>query len=1163
MASDERGRKRDWLLKPLTMMNRSRSSSSAARKGLSTTLQANNTLRLKVPLRHTSHRRSKSQSSSPYIDSQFSSHPTITRPESQTVPDAPKSPPSQLSDLWGQAFRNANDTTQKWLKEQGLDFQSSDGTQIKTQIKEVISLMKSKEVSENVSEPLAITIANRKIIVREYLADAVAFITMVGDAAIVFAPPQASVPWTVAKAVMKIPVNSIEQKAALVGTIEWFLRITRRGQIYESLYTTETTDEGALSNLHNALVELYTAAIELLAKFDTMAKGGAFKELLTAVLSPKYATDLVANLNKKEEILDREAQSCEASRSAKSSEDMKVQTEAFQKQLAQLTLPLPRIDVAVSSLLEKVKDKELEELMDYISSEMFGKGHATVTNARVEKTGDWLLSNDYFRAWQDIPSSSTVFVLKGAGGTGKTYLTSRVIDYVKGFAYFYCNRSGSSMQQPIIVLRSFVRQLSGKAFDDSESFNFYSKTTIILDALDETDIGTYNLAKSLIQMTEKSKRPVKIFISSRPDREELEEEYKDNLLITVDASNQHEDIQKYLEHELYSTKKFKRLKPEIQGEIKDIFNKKACGILNTNPVLMDEVVHDWSQNLPDDLTEAYNDLWKNIQRQHESVVALAERAIQWVLCSIEPLESKSLLEAIQYTIEGSTVVDKGKQLQQEILSLCQDLLTIDEERDVWMLPHASVAEYFESKGWTGRKCDAFAAKTCLGFLEYFQPKEIQEGFFAYYANYNWHKHVGRYDKWLGSKKEEEADPSVAAALKRFLGSPNEGSDSYRKWAERDSQMRPTNMALFAMCRYGFYYTLRNWWQDGKITEEMALLKNEDGQNSLALAAENGCMPICRHLMGSIDAMHPDAERHAGALVAALKNGNDDVFKMLVMEANADVNFPDGKDNSAAQYAAQVHPEMLQWMVDHSLADLEKENESGNWMGNVLIAAAGRGNVESIRILLGAGANVNATVQNGTYGSALVAVAALCMAEGHVEIARLLLNSGADPNLPLRGGNFGSALEASARILYFIHEESEELVCKVQNMLLEAGAEPTALFNRGEHGSALAAAAFYGQLDFLRAMVDRVGVECAINILRQGRHPGERMFRNQQKVERWKDTAAYLANEVGASKDVLRCVGLWDVDPVPAGYGELMEIQLIEHGQQDDVEDSSDWSSCND
>ncbi|UKZ67912.1 uncharacterized protein TrAtP1_009072 [Trichoderma atroviride] len=1208
MALENRGRKRDSLLKPLHWLKQSRSSSSAAR-GPSTISQTDNASHLQVLLRpSTSRQRSISPSASPSIQSQFSSHLGITSPGPQAVPHASKSPRSQSSDLWSQAFRNANDTTQRWLQEQGLNIHSSDGMQIQTQIKEVISLMKSKELSKNVSEPSIITIANRKIIVREYLADAIAFITMVGDAAIVFAPPQASVPWTVAKAVMKIPVNSIEQKAALVGTIEWFIRITHRGQIYESLYTTETIDEGALSNLHNALLKLYTAAIELLAKFDNMARGGAFKELLTAVLSPKYATDLVASLNKKEEVLDREAQSCEASRSAKSSEEMKVQIEILKKQLAQLSLPLLQINDTVSSLFRKVEKKEREELMNFISSELFGKSHATVTDTRVENTGNWLLANQDFRAWQDIPSSSAVFLLKGAGGTGKTYLTSRVIDHVEnnlkklphdeGFAFFYCNRSGSSMQQPIVVLRSFVRQLSGKAFGNpneiqrslaqkcaeakisgrelsykdceeliSESFNVYSKTTIVLDALDESDIGTYNLAKHLIQMMKKSRQPVKIFISSRPDREYLEEIPKDKFLITVDAGNQHDDIQKYLEDKLYSTERFKRRRQKMQDEIKDIFNTKGSGMFrwvylqvrSLEKCVTDDAVHKWTQKLPRDLTEAYNQIWESIQERDESDVALAERAIQWVLCSIEPLKSEELLEAIQYTIEGSTVVDKGKQSQQEILSLCQDLLTIDEERGVWMLPHASVAEYFESKGWTGWKCDAFAARICLGFLENFRPKELHQHTFAKYVEHNWYEHVGQYDKWLGLKKEEEEeeDPSVAAALKRFLGSPNEGSDNYRKWAEDFHEMRPSNMALFAMCSYGFYYTLRDWWLDGKITEEMALLKTEDGQNSLALAAEGGHIPICRHLMGLIDVMHPDAKRHADALVVALDNGNDDVLKMLVMEANADVNSADRQFWTAAQYAAFDRPEMLRWMVDRGVVDLERENEGGFWAGNLLTMAARVGHVESVRILLAAGAKVNAAVQNGWWGSALVAAAAHCYTESHVETARLLLDSGADPNLPLRGGDYGSALEAVAWRMRYSSEETESRR-ELLHTLLEAGADPTSVLDRGEHGSALAAAAFYGQKDILKAMIDRVGVGKAINTLRQSRHPDKRHFWNQEDVEHWKDTAAYLANEVGASKDVLRCIGLGDVEPRYDPYG----YKVIRYSQ-DDVEDFSIWSNSSD
>lgn len=258
--------------------------------------------------------------------------------------------------------------------------------------------------------------------------------------------------------------------------------------------------------------------------------------------------------------------------------------------------------------------------------------------------------------------------------------------------------------------------------------------------------------------------------------------------------------------------------------------------------------------------------------------------------------------------------------------------------------------------------------------------------------------------------------------------------------------------------------------------------------------------------------------------------------------------------------------MLQWMVDYGAVDLEKENDSGYECGNLLISAAYWGNVDSIRLLLGVGANVNAAVQSGRYGSALVAAVANIFNEHAMKTAKLLLDSGADPNLPLRGGEYGSALEALALTCDGKHDE--EFCIRLWLMLVDVGADPTTVFDRGEHGSALAAAAFYGHKDLLKAMIDHVGTEKAIDTLRQSRHPNKREFGNQQDVERWKGTTAYLANEVGASKDVLVCVGLWDVEPVrirDEDWGDRFEIRYIEHRQENDSsasDYSSDGLNCN-
>lgn len=175
---------------------------------------------------------------------------------------------------------------------------------------------------------------------------------------------------------------------------------------------------------------------------------------------------------------------------------------------------------------------------------------------------------------------------------------------------------------------------------------------------------------------------------------------------------------------------------------------------------------------------AYDQLWENIREQHnEDDVALAERAVKWVLCAFEPLQSDVLLEAVRYSLERDTLVQKERHSEEEILLLCQDLLTIDAERRTWMLPHASVAEYFESRNMTQATCDVFASITSLNFLmrPELKPSHIQwksYGFdtFEAYISYTWPQHVQQYDRWLGSMESADPDQTLVTTLKRFLGS---------------------------------------------------------------------------------------------------------------------------------------------------------------------------------------------------------------------------------------------------------------------------------------------------------------------------------------------------------------------------------------------------------
>lgn len=190
------------------------------------------------------------------------------------------------------------------------------------------------------------------------------------------------------------------------------MSIVRRGQIYEALYTVENTDAKAIQGLHDGLLQVYTAAIKMMAKSDTLFNSRTARQTITAILEPQYASDAIKGLLEKEKELDREVYACEVSRSAMSSSLMDIQIQALEKQLHQLSSPLPQIEKRVTILLEEIEEDRLRVLLEFISLEMFGKSHATIAEKRIHNTGGWLLAREEFQAWQGTPSSA-VLCLKG------------------------------------------------------------------------------------------------------------------------------------------------------------------------------------------------------------------------------------------------------------------------------------------------------------------------------------------------------------------------------------------------------------------------------------------------------------------------------------------------------------------------------------------------------------------------------------------------------------------------------------------------------------------------------------------------------------------------------------------------------------------------------
>jgi uncharacterized protein len=218
--------------------------------------------------------------------------------------------------------------------------------------------------------------------------------------------------------------------------------------------------------------------------------------------------------------------------------------------------------------------------------------------------------------------------------------------------------------------------------------------------------------------------------------------------------------------------------------------------------------------------------------------------------------------------------------------------------------------------------------------------------------------------------------------------------------------------------------------------------NDLGATPLWIAAVNGSAPMVRRLLqGGAD---PNLALLAGEtpLMAAARSGSAEAAELLASKG-ARVNVSATRGQTALMWAvAQKHPAVVKVLLAHG-ADLHaRSSASGQVMavpphgmleynrnipfGNdtALMFAARVGDLESAKLLVAAGANVNDADAWGISAAAMAAHA------GFRDVVALLLDKGADPNLS--GAGF-TALHAA------IMRRDEAMVA----VLLDHGADPNA------------------------------------------------------------------------------------------------------------------------
>ena len=597
--------------------------------------------------------------------------------------------------------------------------------------------------------------------------------------------------------------------------------------------------------------------------------------------------------------------------------------------------------------------------------------------------------------------------------------------------------------------------------------DFYPRTTLILDALDEC-LDRAILLNSLEAVAAKSKQPIKILISSRPEGD-IRRSLSHLTNIEITEAKNDKDITAFI-HSTIDTSNYQwtstlSKSPALKNDVVTTVVSKSRGMFQWAKLQIEQLreldhehaIRERLGALPKDLTATYDEIFDKISSRGEKARDTVIRALCWISYSFRPLTTDEILGASCIDTDSEEIDLSFVATEQHLRDWSASLLVLDStsESPVWRPSHFSVVEYFERReGMSPSRMRSLVAKGCLvvllkiptgqyqnseGYVVGPGPSFDDEIIFPKFGGNEdcflnsrlfysiWQYVIQLWPRHLQSQESPDCDFQVMELLRRFLGSPLTPSAAFQQWHksmvygrnETDIRWKYSAVGVKFVPSH-MYISMLHW--------------HEWATPSVVV-----CYLSLFHLPKEWwDPVHP--KFHCGSrdlLSIAAATGCFEMVTYLV-ERGAPVNPKDAECldrvwayplGAASVYGNhEIVKYLLENGADLQLSSLIDENhrEFGGRYGSALCAAARGGHLRTVQLLLEAGADVNLLLQARYYGSALAAAAA----GGHWQTIRLLLEAGAEVNLLLQAGNYGSALYAAAAGRHL----------ETIRLLLEAGAD---------------------------------------------------------------------------------------------------------------------------
>ncbi|KAF8416300.1 hypothetical protein EV426DRAFT_686871, partial [Tirmania nivea] len=557
----------------------------------------------------------------------------------------------------------------------------------------------------------------------------------VGDIIVQFDPGHAALPWAGFRFLLKICLAEEETKDIILIGLEKITPLINRCTLYELFYL--HVDNTVSQNLEKSILRLYIAILKFLAK--AIQSANCFTE--NRVKAVFTTEDISDDLRKIEDLGRTVALNADATEA----QSIRTGFERLQKLLEDVHLTVlpfgPRLDTIQKNLDRARKS----EILQWISEIPYTEHHTRISESRLNGTTDWLLKREEYWNWQ-ATSASKLLLLRGTPGAGKTYIASSVIDSFlttpEKLAYFYCNRAEPSRRDPRKILCTLIQQLAKTDLGEGAGLlthvvdiyekrekegqksaqlslaeardllvqitDIYPQITICIDAIDEVDNDTrIHLLKCLNHVIQTSKNVVKIFVTTRMDVDILNQ-FENFPRIELQPDDNVDDINKFILTEVQNSIEDRLL---LDGVVSNEVKKEICNILcqrckgkylaalQVSFLCKMQLESDVKRNLttlPNTLKKIYEEIYKGILTQEGRAPKIALNAFRWIQCSKEPLSSETLLDAVMVEVDTAGEFSQTEPARvKQLLTICHNLIILDEKLNTFRFAHLSVDEYLE------------------------------------------------------------------------------------------------------------------------------------------------------------------------------------------------------------------------------------------------------------------------------------------------------------------------------------------------------------------------------------------------------------------------------------------------------------------------------------